>query len=180
MLDFSVTFIITIVNIVVLFFILRVILFKPVTKFMDERAKRVQDSITQAENDKSQAKALLAKHEEMLRAAENEAETIIRAAREHAREEADKIVSESREYAETTLKNSRSQLEIEKKAALAAFRKDAAALVVAAASRLLERDMGARDNLQYAGLLLEEIAHQNDVHQNDANPHDVHPKAGKK
>jgi len=111
MLNFSVTFIITIINIVILFFILKAILFKPVTKFMAERAKKIQDAIEQSEKDKTQAKAMLSQYEAHLKAAESEAEAIIQAARENARLEAEKIIAEGRVSAETALANSRKQLE---------------------------------------------------------------------
>ena len=170
MLDFSVTFIITIVNITFLFLILRVVLFKPVTKFMDDRAKRVQDSIEQSEKDKNQAKALLAKYEAQLKTAENEAESIIHDAREHAQQEADKIIAESRVSAEAILVNTRKQLESERHAALALFRKEAAALVVAATGRFLGRELKNDDSRQYADMLLEELSHQNDTSSNEASP----------
>lgn len=163
MLDFSVTFFITIVNIVVLFFILRAILFKPVTKFMADRAKRVEDSIRQAESDKNQAKTLLAQYDGIVKTAETEAEAIIRTARENAAAEAEKIISESRSSADAALVAARKQLESEHRIALAAFRKEAASLVVTAASRLIERDINTEDNRQYAGMLLEELSRQQNV-----------------
>ena len=157
MLDFSVTFAITIVNIIFLCFILRVILFKPVTKFMADRANKVKNSIDQAERDKAEAKALLARFEAQMETAETEAKAIIQAARENAQEEAEKIIAESRASAEIALANNRKQLEMEHRAALAQFRKEAAALVVAASGRLLEREIQSDDNRHYAGLLLEEV-----------------------
>ena len=54
-----VTFIATFINIGILFVVLRAILFKPVTKFIEDRAKKIQDSIDQAENNKAQAKNTL-------------------------------------------------------------------------------------------------------------------------
>ena len=159
MLDFSVTFIITIINIAILFFILRAVLFKPVTKFMADRARRVQDSIEQTEKDRSQVKALLAQYQAQLKTADAEAEAIIRAARENARIEADRIIADSRLSAEAAMANIRKQLEMEKQAGLAAFRKEAAALVVAAAGRLVGRELQTGDNRQYADILLGEIAH---------------------
>ena len=157
MLDFSVTFIITIVNITILFFILRAVLFKPVTKFMADRAKRVQDSIDQAEKSKALAKAALAQYEAHLKTAETEADAIIRAAREHAQQEAGKIIADGRAAAEVMLANTRRQLEMERQAALAIFRKEAAALVVAASGRLVGREIQSEDNRQYADMLLEAI-----------------------
>ena len=163
MLDFSVTFIITLVNIAVLFFILRAILFKPVTKFMADRAKRIQDSIDQSEKDKTQARALLAQYEAQLKTAETEADAIIQTARENARLEAEKIIAESRVSAEAALANARKQLETEHRAALAVFRKEAAALVTAAAGRMVSRELRDEDNRQYADMLLEGISLSNEV-----------------
>ena len=158
MLDFSVTFAITIINIVILFLILRAILFKPVTKFMADRAKRIQDLIEQSEKDKNQAKSLLTQYEDHLKTAETDAEAIIGAARENAKLEAEKILAESRVSAETILTNARKQLELEQRAALAVFRKEAAALVTAASGRLIGREIQNEDNLQYADMLLKEIS----------------------
>ena len=78
------TFLFTFINIGILFFILRAILFKPVTKFMDNRAKKIQDTIDQTEKEKSQAKKLLEQYEGRLNEAEAEAASIIKTARETA------------------------------------------------------------------------------------------------
>ena len=158
MLDFSVTFIITIINIAVLFFILRAILFKPVTKFMAERAKKIQDSIEQAEKDKAQAKTMLAQYEEHLNAAESEAKAIIQTAREHAKQEAEKIIAESRVSADAALASARKQIEAERRTAMSVFRKEAATLVVAASGRLVGREIKNEDSQHYADMLIEEIS----------------------
>ena len=157
MLDFSVTFIITIVNIIILCVILRLILFKPVTKFMDDRARRVKDSIEQSEKDKAQANAILVQYTAQLKSAEIEADAIIRSAKELAEAEAEKIIAESRASAEQTLINARKQIETEQKAALAVFRQEAADLVVTASGRLLGREIKSEDNRQYAAILLDEV-----------------------
>jgi len=158
MLDFSVTLIITVINIAILFFILKALLFKPVTKFMDDRAKRVQDSIDQSEKDKAEAKALLTRYEAQLETADTEADGIIRKAREQARIEAERIIADSRVSAGTVLANAQKQIENEHQAAVAKFRKEAASLVVEAAGRLLGREIKSEDSRQYAELLLQEIS----------------------
>ena len=156
MLDFTVTFFITIFNIAVLFFLLRFLLFKPVTKFMADRAKRVQDSIDQSEKDKTLAKAMLAKYEDQLRTADAEAKAIIDSAKEHAREEAEKIIAESKASAETAMEKARGQIQTERQVAMAAFREEAAVLVTAASGRLLDREINTADNQRFALLLLKE------------------------
>ncbi|GHV72103.1 hypothetical protein AGMMS49928_27690 [Spirochaetia bacterium] len=153
----SVTFVVTIINIFILFLFFRVILFKRVTKFMEERANRVRDSLHQAENDRTQAKELLDQYETKLRAASEEAAAIVRKAEERAKAEADRILAEGKDAAEKLIANSRSQIEAEQRAAMVVFRTEAAALVVAASARLLRREVQAGDSRQYAGLLLQEL-----------------------
>ncbi|MDR2258424.1 MAG: F0F1 ATP synthase subunit B [Treponema sp.] len=152
-----VTFFFTLVNIGVLFVILRALLFKRVTKFMEDRSKKIQDTINQAEKDKNQAKQLLQRYEDRLKGAEAEAEEIIRAARESAQQQAGEIIAGGKEAAEALLANARGQVEAEQKAALARFRSEAAALVISAASRLLRRELNQEDQRRYAGLLLQEL-----------------------
>ena len=158
MLDFSVTLIITIFNIAVLFFILRAILFKPVTKFMAERAQRVQDSIDLAEKDKADARKLLAEYEARLKDADAEAENILKTAREKAKQEALRIVDEGRETAVNIISSTHRQLEAERMAAYAKFRAEAAILVTTAVARLAGREINSDDNRRYANMLLDELA----------------------
>jgi len=158
MLDFSVTFFITIINITILAFVLRAILWKPVTKFMAARADRIKESIAQSEKDKLNAKALLAQYEAQLKTAETEAGIIISKAKEEAKIEADKIIAEGRASADEAMVNAQKQLEVERKAALAIFRQEAVALVVTATSGLVGREIKSEDNKQYAAMLLEEAS----------------------
>jgi F-type H+-transporting ATPase subunit b len=157
MLDFSVTLVITILNLVILFFILRAILFKPVTKFMDARTRKIQESIDQAEKDRTQAKALQRKYEDQLNAAKAEAAELLSAARGNAQAEADRITAEGKAQAEQLLDRTRKQLAAEQQAALALFQSQAAALVLAAAGRLLQRELTQEDSRRQAALLLEEL-----------------------
>jgi F-type H+-transporting ATPase subunit b len=157
MLDFSVTFIITIINIIILFLILKKVLFKPVTKFMAERALKVQRTINQAEEDKAAARKLLASYNAQLKAAGTEAETIIREAREQAEREAGRILADSKAEAERITATARANLQAERLAAMAAFKAEAAALVINAASRLIRRELAGAEQQRYAAEALEQI-----------------------
>ncbi|MCL2479879.1 MAG: ATP synthase F0 subunit B [Treponema sp.] len=160
MLDFSVTFIITVINIAILFFILRKVLFKPVTKFMADRAKRVQDSIDQAELEKTEARNLLTQYQNRLKKAEADAENIIIASRKNAMAEADKIIAGGKAAAEAIAASSRKQIEAERQAMQTRFKLEAAALVMAASARLVQRELSGDDNRRYANMLLDELAAQ--------------------
>jgi len=163
MLDFSVTFVITIINITILFLILRKILFKPVTKFMADRAKRVQDSLDQAEKDRAQAKALYKEYEDKLKKADAEAGVIIRTARENANLEAKKIIEDGKAEAEEIISAAHKQIEADRQTAVTKLRFETAALVMAASSKLAARELSRDDNKRYVNLLLDELAAQKGI-----------------
>ena len=160
MLDFSVTFGITIINIIILTVILRAVLFKPVTKFMAERAKRVQDSIDQAEKDKGDSQRILEQYQSKLRNADTEAGEIVKAARERAETEARRIVADGKAAAEALTASARKQIEAERQAVFARFKLEAVALVMAASARLVQREISGEDKNRYVTMLLDELAAQ--------------------
>jgi F-type H+-transporting ATPase subunit b len=157
MIDFSVTFFITIINIFILFFILRKILFKPVTKFMDARTNSVKSNIEQAEKDRTQAKLALEQYENRLKNAGAEGDALIKEALETGQREAERIIAEGKAEAETLVNNARKQIEAEQSAAMALFKAEAAALVISASGRLLRRELGGAEQLRYASEALEEL-----------------------
>jgi len=157
MLDFSVTFVITIFNIVLLTFILKAILFKPINKFMAGRAKQIRDNIEEAKTDREKARELLERHREKLETAGVEADEIITSAREKAETRADKIVADGKTAAEALIAEARLQIELERKKTLARFGMEATALVLAASSRLAQREFTDEDNRRYADMLLSEL-----------------------
>ena len=158
MLDFSVTFIITIINIAILFLVMRKILFKPVTKFMADRAARIQASIDQAERDKTVAKEILQMYEKKMSNAEADAQEILKTARADAGKEAERIIAGGKAEAENIIANTRKNLEAERRAAMAKFKLEASALVIAASAKLAARDLSGDDNRRYVNMLLDELA----------------------
>ena len=160
MLDFTVTFGITIINIIILTLILRKVLFKPVTKIMAERAKRVQDSIDQAEKDRTDSRELLEQYQSKLKNVDAEADEIIKAARGRAETEAHRIIAEGKAAAEALTVSARKKIEAEQQAAFARFKLEAAALVMAASARLVQREFSGDDNRRFASMLLDELTAQ--------------------
>ncbi|MDR2486130.1 MAG: ATP synthase F0 subunit B [Treponema sp.] len=161
MIDLSIsTFLITLINIGILFAVLRVALFKRVTKFMEDRANKIQHSIDEAEKDRQEAKALIRQYEDRLKDVQGETKAILEASREKARQEAAQIIEKAREGANSLIANAHKQIEAEQRAAMALFRAEAAALVIGASSRLLQRELTQEDSRRLAGLLLQEVGKQ--------------------
>ena len=157
MLDFSVTFIITIINITILFLILRKILFKPVTRFITERTQQIQNSINQAERDKATSLKMLEEYQNRLKKAEEEADGIIRAAHEQAEADAERIVFQGKTEAEHIVDSARIKIETDRAAAMALFKAEAATLVLHAAGRLIGKELSGPEQLRFAAETLDRI-----------------------
>ena len=159
MYDYStlVTFGITIINIIILYFILRLILFKPVTKFIAKRSQKIKKDLDDAARDKSESEKALAQYREKLKEADVEAQNIIREARIKAETEAAQIIAEGKTKAEAMAAASAKRLEAEQQAAIARFNLEAVALVMAASARLAQREFSSDKDRQYIQMLLGEI-----------------------
>ena len=157
MLDFSITFLFTLLNIGVLFFILRLILFKPVTKLMEERAEKARREKEEAGREKEEAGRLRKEYEELMRNALAEKEALIKAAREAAEAQAERIIQDGKDQAERLVASARNQIGAERSAAFSALKNEAAALVLLAASRLIRREISGEDSQRQAEFLLQEI-----------------------
>lgn len=134
------------VNIVVLFLVLKFLLYKPVKKFMENRdngyTQREEDTV----NKEKKANALKDKYDNQLKGAKTEAETIILDSRKDANKRADEIISQSKEYANEMLEQARKDIQEERTNAKIAMREEVADLAIGIAGRVLEREVSADDN----------------------------------
>ncbi len=130
-----------IVAFVGLIFLLNLLLFKPIRRTLDERARRVQESMEQAERVKQQA--IRADEEYNARVSEAQAESLRLAdeARERAREERERILEQARAESQQYLQDARVQLELERRDAARETRRQVAGLAVLAAGRLLGENL---------------------------------------
>ena len=89
----------SVLNIIILFIVLRIFLFKPVNKIMDERTRSIQNDIDTAKKDKEDAEELKRQYENDLGNAKKEAHDIIMKAHDDAEAEraAVSLMNSSRE-----------------------------------------------------------------------------------
>jgi F-type H+-transporting ATPase subunit b len=157
MFDFSVSFFFSLLNIVILFIVLRAILFKPVSKLISERTAKIQSEIENAAKDNEAAKALRLNYEDKIKKADIEAMKITQDARVEAEKQLSNIIQEGKVQAENIVAAARKQIMAERRAAFLAFKAEAAALVIAAAGRLLRREFSDKDAYAQAELVLREL-----------------------
>ena len=146
MLNFGPTFIWVIVNLLILYIALRRFLFKPVTKFMEDRTNSIKNNLADAERSKVEAARLKQDYEDKLKAAREEADRILNDARARAEAESGSIIAEARLASQQILERARVQTENEREQMLKEIRNQVAGLALAAATRVLEANMDTEAN----------------------------------
>jgi F-type H+-transporting ATPase subunit b len=149
-LDFSVTFFITLLNIGILYFVLRAILFKPVTRFMENRSLKIKADLDNAAQEKIKAEELRLQYEAAIHTAEQESERILREGRELAMKQGALLMEKAKVEAEGIIRAARLQIEAERRAQAALLKQETADLVLAATGRLLRREVDSEDSRRAA------------------------------
>ena len=128
----------TVVNILVLYAIFRLFLYKPVMKVIEAREKMIQQQFDSADQSRQEALQMKAEYEKELSSAKEEADQIILAARERAEEEHRNSMENTRKEAEHMLERARADIAREQKEAAEAARDEIANLAVLAARKILK------------------------------------------
>ena len=142
----------TIVNVLVIYWILKKFLFNRIKNVIDDREANIRDQFTEAGNRKKEADEEKAKYLKKQDAAEQEAAAIVKKARtKKARTEADRIydksLAEAQEEADAIRAKARTDAENIKQRNLAESREAISALALMAAKKILENgDKDAADS----------------------------------
>ena len=97
----------TIINLIVLFLLLRHFLINPVSNIMEQRRKLIADGLQNAQDTQDEANRLKAEYEEALSGAKKESAEIVDKARIDARAEYDRIVGEAGAKAGNIIENAK-------------------------------------------------------------------------
>lgn len=140
--------IINIINIIVLFVIVRTLAYKPVKKFLDSRKERIADQLEEANKKMSAAEDAEKRYNELIGQSKAEGEELIRNAELTARENADRIIANAEKQADEIRRKARENAESERKAQLAAAKDGITDLAFDISRQILAREVSEEDNRQ--------------------------------
>lgn len=144
--EFFATVIFTFINIIVLYFILRKVLFKPVTNFMDSRTKKIQDALNMAEEAKQKVEQLKIEYDEKLKEAKQEGQVIVEDYKKMADKAYETIIANARKEADMIIQNTKTELEIEKQQVISKVKEEMADLVLATTEKVLQQNIDNKTN----------------------------------
>jgi F-type H+-transporting ATPase subunit b len=135
------TFLVSLLAFLILVWIFGKYLIPPISKAMTERQEAIRKEFADLEDAQADARQAEAEYKEQLNNAKHEAARI----REEAREQGAQIVQEAREKAQTEadriIEHGHTQIEADRKAAMASLRRDVGSLATNLAGRIVGESM---------------------------------------
>jgi len=135
-----------VLNLIILFLLLRTFLYKPVSKFMaarEEKFAHERETITAGQQE---AASLKARYESSLADAKRTADEIADEKLRAAEREAEELRQKAKQDAQKTLSDAHTQAVSERDEMLGELKDQTAALAVDLAGHILEREVSAEDN----------------------------------
>lgn len=155
MLTLNLNLLYTVVNILVLFLLLRKFLYKPVMNIIAQRQKQVDDALNAAETSKKEAAAAMNAAQEKLRGVDNEAAARRTAYEQQAETEKQQLLADARKQADAIVAEGKAAAEAERQNKLRQADAQTTALARVMCEKLLSRNLTEQDDARLLDDLLE-------------------------
>jgi F-type H+-transporting ATPase subunit b len=150
------TLITQLVTFIILLVLLRFVAYKPLMRMLDERSKRVKDSLEQAEAVKSQAARAEEELKKELEKASREGQERIARAVKAGEEVKQKAQEDAKKDAEQLITRARAEIRRERDEAIGEVRREFADLTVLAAEKVIEKSLNKEDHRELIEKVLKE------------------------
>jgi F-type H+-transporting ATPase subunit b len=147
-----------IVNFGILLGILYLVAYKPIIRMLDERSRKIKESVEQTEVIKEQAAQAETEVKKRLDAAVREGQGIIAKAEKTGEEVRQQARQEARQEAESIIARARAEIKRERDEAIDDLRKEFADLAVLAAGKVIERSLDKETHRELIDKVLDESA----------------------
>ena len=131
--------------------------FPSIVKSVEERERRIQKQLEDAERANAEAQRLLEEHKKQIAAARNEAQDILAKAKTVSQKERETLLAKAREEYDALLTRARKDIDAEKEKAILALRREAVELSIAAASRVIEANLDTDANRKLVSDFLDSL-----------------------
>jgi len=150
------TLITQVVTFIILLVLLRVFAYKPIMRMLDERSRRVKESMEQAESLKEQSARGEEELKKQLEAASREGQERITRAVRAGEEVKQKAQEDAKKEAENLIVRARSEIQRERDDAISEVRREFADLTVLAAGKVIEKSLDKEEHRELIDKVLEE------------------------
>ena len=145
-----------IINFGVLFGVLWLVGYKPILRLLDERARKIRDSMEETERIKAQASLAEDEVKKQIELGRKEGQEIIARAVRTGEELKQKAQQEARQEGETLITRARSEIQRERDQAIDEVRKEFADLTITAAEKVIDRSLDKKAHRDIIDKVLEQ------------------------
>ena len=151
------------INFTILLIVLRLFLYKPVLRLLDERKRRIQEGLERAEQAAAQASASEHEAREAIEQAQREGRELVQQAQETAAQLRAQLEERARADADQIVTRAREEVQLERDQAIEQLRREFADLTITAAERVTRQslDRAAHQRLIDEVLVNSELGDQN-------------------
>ncbi|HHV46663.1 MAG TPA: F0F1 ATP synthase subunit B [Tissierellia bacterium] len=152
--------VLTLIATLILFFGLRKLLYKPVSKMLNDRKERINKDIEGAKSLKEEAMKLREEYEVRISQAKREAQEIIESGRKRGEEIRESIIAEAREEANNILERAKKEINKEMEKALFDIKVQTLEMALLIASSILEENLTLDKHKQLINRFVDEVGTQ--------------------
>ncbi len=136
----------TAVTFVILLFILGKLAWRPILEMLDEREKKIRESLEQAEIARTEAEKTMAEQNKIIKAAKKEAQEILNKSRHAADSTKEEIVQKAKQEADQMLDKAKREIELSRDKAIEEIRDLAVELSMTATTKLIGKSLDEKEH----------------------------------
>ena len=146
MLSLDFNFVLEMINLVILYLLLRRFLIGPITNIMEKRKAMIADGIQNANDQQAKAMELKSQYEDALNGAKDESRRMIEQAKTDAQKEYDRILKDADAEAGKLMKSARETIDLEREQTIRQMKTEVAGLAMDAAKKIMMENCSEKDS----------------------------------
>ena len=147
-------------NLLILYLVLKKILFKPIKNMIDSRQKEVDDMYSNAENAEAEANGMRREYEEKLSGAKAESEEILRDAQRRAILREEEIIKAAEAEAGRIMERAEAEIELERRRAVNDVKDEVSEIAISIAEAVIERDIAEKEHKELIDSFIEKMGYE--------------------
>jgi F-type H+-transporting ATPase subunit b len=145
-----------IINFIILFGLLYLVAYKPIMRMLDERSRKIKESMEQTEHIKQQAERAEEEAKERIDAAAKEGQEAVARAVKTGEEVKREAQQQARQEAEALVARARSEIQHERDEAIDELREEFADITIEAAGKVIDRTLDKKAHREIIQKVLDE------------------------
>ncbi len=152
----------SIIAFLLLFFLLSRFVFPSIVKILEERERKIDESLRRAEETRAEAERLMAEYKKQLEEAKREAQAIVEQGRKLGESAKEEMIKKAQEEAQKIIEKAQAEIIREKEKAFKELQQKTGDLALIIASRLLAKNLTLEDNRKLIEETLRKVKNLNE------------------